>query len=534
MAKSLIDRAIEILGGIPKGAHSKATRRAYEAGFDDGNDEPPSGDLKSFGYRRATAGSVRDFGGLDYETVQNTAWRVFLMSPVAKRYVQLKRDYELGRGVEPSSDDPALGEILETFWQVNKLDSRLKEFAAQWHLLGEQMYPVFVRATDGQVRLGYIDPSEIESVIQHPDNCLERWAVVLKPLQADYNEPWRKAGTEKRVYRIVREAEPVVNPETEEAVPGEVDGKLITAEQATLEQWEAEMLPSFGLDSYTGTCFYFPRNALSNQPRGYTDLLQVADWIDQDEGVLFDLADRENIAGHFLVDVTANGLNDDEILEKASKLRSQPPKKGSINIHNDQETWSMIAPDLKQSGSVETHRALLTHVMGGQGLPNHWYGYGDETNRATAQAQGDPTWRTMETDQDSISDMVMALLEFARDQAIIAGAYAGEGDITLRMPEMTMKDIVAISSAMSQVSLALAQAVDAGWMADDSAREVWSKIVAEIGVEIDPEEEAAKIEKSQQSGALGQQADANSWFVQHGLAVDEEPQGVPVTFGGND
>lgn len=542
MAKSLRDRAIGILGGVLEddlnaaaarvdAAEARAAR-AYESGFQDGNDEPASGDLKTFGYRRATAGSVRDFGGLDYEQVMDTAWRVFLMSPVARRYIQLKRDYELGRGLEPHSDDKPTQEVITDFWEQNKLDSRLKEFTSQIHLLGEQVYPAFVRATDGRVSLGYIDPSEIHKIIQHPDNVLERWAVVLKPPQADHNEPWRPIDGKHRVYRIIREAEPVANGWGEVELQDHA-GMLVTHEQTKLEKWEPDMLEAFGLKEkgYTGSCFYFHRNALSNQPRGYTDFLQVVDFIDQDEGVLFDLADRENIASYFLVDVTANGLTEDKIEQKASELRAKPPKKGSINVHNDQETWTMNAPDLKQVGSVETYKAILEHVLGGQGIPKHWYGSGDETNRATAQAQGGPTWRTMETDQDSIRDMILMMLYFARDQASIAGrGIKPEAEITLVMPEMTVRDIATASAAMSQVSLALAQAVDAGWMTNATAAEAWAKVISEIGVEIDPEEELKKIAADGESKVLGQQAGRNDWYVQHGIVTDGE-QAIPVEIG---
>jgi hypothetical protein len=51
---------------------AQISARAYEAGYEDGNDDPVSGELRTFGYRRASSGAVREFGGLDYDKVLDT------------------------------------------------------------------------------------------------------------------------------------------------------------------------------------------------------------------------------------------------------------------------------------------------------------------------------------------------------------------------------------------------------------------------------------------------------------------------------
>lgn len=533
MAKrqSLKARIIGALGGVTRDAHSTAKTRAFEAGHSTAiEDEPPSGDLAKFGYRRASAGSVRNFGGLEYDKVLDTAWRIYLMSPVARRYLQIKRDYEIGSGLKVLADDEQLQVVLDSFVKANKLDERLGMFAFQWHLLGEQMYPCFVNSTDGAVRLGYIDPVEIEKVIQHPENALERWAVVLKIQSTDANEPWRAIHSDNRVFRIVRLDEGA-DLGDDVVAPPQHAGKLVTHDQVTLEPWEIEMLKAYGLVEYTGSCFYFPRNALSNQPRGYTDLLQVADWLDQGEGVLFDLVDRENLAGYFFIDVAVSGTDPEKIKARTAELSRNPPKKGSINYHTDNEIWNTASPDLKQSGSIETSKEVLAFNLGGLGLPKHWYGSGDETNRATAQAQGGPTWRTMEHDQGEVTDLLLELLEFARDQAEIAGVGTWEdGDITIVAPEMTTKDTLAIAGAAATLSTALMVAEDRGLMTHEHAIEVWAKLMAEFDIDIDPAKEAKAVNQEQADGELEQAADTNGWLQQHG-ALTAEPDNGPEWAG---
>lgn len=543
------DRLIAIAGGVTQSDHAAALTRTYKEAYEDGGeDEPQTSTIKKYGYRRSTNKSVREFGGLDYQVVQDTAWRLWLMSPIAKRALQIKRDYILGRGVTIQAADEELQPVLDAFWKDNKLAARLKQYVTQLFLLGEQLFPVFVRDADGRVRLGYIDPIEIEEVITHPDNVLERWAVVVKA-QAPEIKTWQVTRPQVTVYRVVRlDDEVVVKDEVVDLDTGygkvmqaNHPGMLITAEQANLEPWEVTMLGYYKLKEYTGSCFYFCRNALSNQPRGYTDLLQVADWIDQAEGVLFDLADREALAGYFFADVTIQG-DPEAVKTRAAEIKRAPPKKGSVVVHNDKETWNLNAPDLKQAGSIETGKELITFILGGQGLPNHWYGRGDETNRATAQAQGDPTWRTMEHDQDQVRDMTLEMLCFARDQAEIAGTWKpkdGEDEdgtpriydeaereehrgIDLVMPEMTTKDLAQLSMALSGLATALMVAGDQGWMTQEHATEVWAKLMLELDIEIDPAKEAEDVNGAEEEGELEQGEELNTWLVQHGQLVPGE------------
>jgi hypothetical protein len=436
------------------------------------------------------------------------------------------------------------------------MDRRAGEFALQLFLFGCQCYPAFTRQSDGRVRLGYIDPALIQDIVVHPDNAMEMWAVVVKE---QYDAPAWAGGKGKRIYRIVREDDDVVAVlcpycyaysgredthcsscgadlagEPERVVPAHRPGKLVTADQATIEPWERTMLRSFGLDGYTGSCFYEKVNSVSNQPRGYSDLLQEADWLDQHDETLFALADREQMAGYFSWDVKLTGADDDKVKERAQELRRKPPAKGSVNMHNDAEEWTFNYPDLKQNASIETQNALLTNILGGLGWPRHFYGYGDETNRATAQAQHDPTWRSMGHDQDIVKSLLLQILCFVRDQAEIAGAWRPKEavgdeepvscDIDIQMPEMTTKDVSSISTAISSLVLALAQATDVGWITRETAAKAMAKLLAEIDVDVDPAKELKAVDAEAEAGGLADAGGRNDWLNAHGA----------LTAGGDD
>lgn len=467
---------------------AKQSNRAYEAGYYDGmsngNDEPVSGTLKSYGYKQA-GGGKRDFTNMSQDQLLNVAWILYQSNPLADRYLEIVRDHVLGRGVKVTTEDEALREIIDVFWRRNDMDANLKKFTSQLFLFGEQCFPAFVRTTDGRVTIGYIDPADIEHVVCHPQNVLKKIAVVLK-LETDRR---------RKVYRIVTEDEGYDNGT--KVIPPRHENKLVTHEQVQLEDWERRFLESNGLFEYTGSCFYRSVNNVSNQPRGFSDLLQVADWLDAHDETLFAVADREQMAGYFSWDVTLDGQDKAEVDKQAANIRSRIPKKGQVLVHNDKEHWEMKAPDLKQQASIGTSDAIADLAWGMLGMPKTWRGIGEGTNYASGLTMGEPTRKSLENKQDSIKDMVTEFIEFVRDQAEIAGYYTpeDEGEFEVIMPEMSGADMAQVATSLPQIVNALSVLVnDLRVVGRIKAAEVTAKILSEIGIKYDAHEELEAID----------------------------------------
>ncbi len=506
-SQTLGQRFLGVLGlttqTAAKQAEDKRATRAYESGYNDGNDDPASGQIAAggYGYRRISA-QARE-GGIAWGENLETCWALWQSNPIAKRFTDLKRDYIVGGAheVQWSAADIDLQEILANFWETNNLDEHIPEFALQLFLFGGQCYPAFVRESDGFVRMAYIDPGEITEVLPHPDNSMEMWAVVAGPTGGA--RAWENA-SENRVYRIVRRNEGVGVEHTD---------RLVTAEQIALQPWESEMLKAFGLAEYTGSCFYYRANYVSNQTTGYGDLLSVADYLDQFDGTLFALGERELFRDFFGFDVTMEDASPDELRERRASLAKNPPARGMANIHNQKEIWDIFAPDLGQPGSVATVQEQKASIIGGLGFPEAWYGAAGGTHLATAQAQGDPTWRSLRYAQGRIQKMIEDFLKFARDQAIIGGAWnpkdigtdeAKDETISVTMPEMTAKDLMMVSGVLSTVAAALFSGVDAEWITPEEAQEVFKKLLSELGVDLQP---AAETEVDDEGSAVDDGAD---------------------------
>jgi len=526
-------------------ADAKATadqraKRAYESGYEDGNDDPASGEIAAggYGYRRISA-QARE-GGIAWGDNLNTCWALYQSNPIAKRFTDLKRDYIVGGAheIQWRAADADLQEILSDFWETNNLDEHVPEFAMQLFLFGGQCYPVFVREKDGFVRMAYIDPAEITEVIPHPENSMEMWAVVAGPISGA--RAWEVA-SENRVYRIIRRDErAIIDLEAGEKRAAESivmrakhPDLLVTAEQATLQQWEHEMLKDFGLKTYTGSCFYYRANAVSNQSTGYGDLLATADYLDQFDGTLFALGERELFRGFFGFDVTMTGANEEELRARAQAAVKNPPARGQANFHNQNEVWDVFAPELGQAGSVATVQEQKADIIGGLGYPLAWFGSPGGTHLATAQAQGDPTWRSLRYSQGRIQKMIEDFLRFARDQAIIAGAWnpkdIGDGKekddtITVTMPEMTSKDLGIISSVLSSVAAALFSGVEAEWVTLEEAQEVFRKLLSELGVDLQPAVESEELEEDAAPVVDDGEENRHTWdsFFERQAAIDGE------------
>lgn len=499
---TLGERIIESLGGITAARMQEATEaasvRAYEAGYSDANDEPPSGDLKSFGYRKmSSGGKLRDFSKISRDKEMEVVWTLYQSSPLARRILSLKRDHIIGKNARPSTKDEKLKAILDAFWDDNELEARAREFTLQLFLLGEQIYPAFVREKDGRTRIGYIDTADVSGVVCHPDNSMQMSIIMVG---GSYENP-------TKAYRIIRHDDDYVDGGR--VVQAKHPGKLVTAEQANVEPWEMAMLKEKGLREYAGSVFFFKVNSVSNMPRGHSDLLQAADWIDQYEQTLFALGEREQFAAYFSWFVKLTGVQEgsDAWNRARNRIGRNPPKRGSVNMTNENEDWDLKTADLKQSGSIAAAEALLGHTMGGSGYPMSWYAFGNDTNRSTLSEQATPSEKSLEHDQGIVEEMLLMLCQFVADQAEIAGEWKPEEKdkyptIAVELPSLRAEDMKGVTATFAPTIAALDKAIQMGILGRRKAAEVFHKLLKELNIEIDTAAELDDIDGENEQAEL--------------------------------
>lgn len=421
------------------------------------------------GWRRLTGDSQRDVSPLTRERMQELAVYVWRSNPLANRLVELPVAYLLAEGVSLSVADEDAQAWIDAFWRdpINNMDIKLIKKVRELAIYGEQCWPTFVNEINGHVRLGYLDPGLIETVVTDPDNIEQPIGIVVRR---------DKKGRQRRYRVIINGPEEVFSARTREI-----------------------------RDTFTdGEAFYFAVNDLSNSTRGNSDLLPVLDWLDAYDNVMFGELERWDFLRAFIYDVTLKGATQDEVDKRASKIA--PPKPGSVRVHNDSETWDALAPQLGSYESANNARLFRNHVLGGLTIPEHWFGGGGDVNRATAGEMGEPTVKILTMRQRFLGYILTMLGEYqirqrlkslygARpDQSADPSIYA----VSANFPELTARDTSKFATALQQVVVAAAAAVERGLLSEQTSVAIIALVAGQLGQEIDP---AAELEAARADAA---------------------------------
>lgn len=447
IAEALGDQALREV--LDTGARTKAKvvalREAYGVTVDDDEDQ----------WRKLTGDAKRDLNSLTQRRMQELAVYLWESNLLANRLIELPIAYLLAEGARLVAKDPIVQEWIDRFWfdPINQMDLKLTKKVRELALYGEQCYPAFVNEHSGHVRLGYLDPSLIETVVTDPDNGEQPIGIVTR----------RNTKGMQRRYKVI-----VNGPEED----------LFTKTTARIRNTFQD-----------GECFFFTVNDLSNGKRGRSDLLAQIDWLDAYDQFLFGEIERAGFLRAFLWDVTLTGATPDEVKQRAKQITA--PKAGAVRVHNDAEKWSAESPELKAQESSDTARLLRNHILGGGTLPEHWYGGGGDVNRAAAAEMGDPTFKMFVMRQTYIGYMLETIARYqirqrelkekGREPDLFDPIY----QVKTQFPEMVARDTTKYAAALQQVTTAAVQAIDRGLLTEETALRMIENTAGRLGVEFD-------------------------------------------------
>lgn len=421
-------------------------------------------------YRRLSGNPDRDLAPLAQDRQAQIAYYLWKTNPLASRMLNLKRDLIVGDGFRYTAQHQQVQEVLDRFWGdgVNQMELTLDQRVLELSMYGEQCYPVFVSPHMGRVRLGYLDPTSIETVVSDPDN-----AAVLIGVQTK-----AEAGKVRRYAIILDE-----------------DAEAVLSDAAIrLRQRFSD-----------GACLYYSVNRAMNATRGSSDLLPLLDWLDAYENWMFDRIEWASRLGDFIWDVTLRGMNAEQITQWLAD--NPPPKRGSIRAHNENVDWNAVNPDLKAADLSAIKKVFLHHILAAEGWPESWFTAGGETNRATAVAQSDPILKSLSRRQKYVKACLDSMGRYVVRQAVNAGALrerlpvtrSGREQIvaaweafTVEAPEIATTDVVQVSQALATVSGALVVAEQNRWISREDTAGVFAMLASMLGREISPAADAAE------------------------------------------
>ena len=430
---------------------------------------------------RSLTGSNRDLPAVTQDRMINIAAYLYDTNLMAGRMIEIVRDYVVGDGVTYTCKNEDVKAVLDDFWNdpINNWELFQDNACNELGIYGEQCWPVFVDENTGKVRLGYIDPGNIAKVITDPGNCKQPIGVKLK----------RKGGNKGAMLKVI------------------IQGK----DSDMLSEKAIEVREKFT----DGECFLYQINKLTNATRGRSDLLRSADYLDGYDQMLFNVMERPAFLNNFIWDVELEGMDDGQIKEWLKGQKT--PKPGSIRAHNEKVKWTAETPDLKGKDSEAVTNIVKNHILGGRGIPEHWYGSGANVNRASAAEMGDPTYKMLNRRRSYFKAIIMDLFTYVISKAIekknlkVKEEEAYKFQIT--MPDFVPKDVTKYSSAIQQIVQALSMAEGNGWLTRETVINILAIGIGQIGYKIDVQNEIdtatgdeftdfEDIEKKEQAKAL--------------------------------
>ncbi|MFD2299908.1 hypothetical protein QRO11_03695 [Paracidovorax citrulli] len=407
----------------------------------------------------------RDLAPMAQDRMQKLAEYLWQSNLLANRLVELPLAYLLAEGVTLQCKDQEHQKLLNAFWSdpINNWPLKLQSRVRAYSLHGEQCYIAHVRDGDGFVRLGYLDPRQIATVVNDPANPEQPIGVVTK----------RDSRGRVYKYRVI--------------VLGD-DDKLFDANTVRIR---AE-------DFADGDCLLYQVNKLPSGSRGRSDLLGQMDWLDAYDDFLFSELDRIGYLRSFVWDVTMTGA-DEAAVTKFEKT-FVPPGPNSTFVHNDTVKLEAKTPDLQAADTTQSARLLRNHVLGGSTTPEHWFGGGGDVNRAAATEMGEPTFKMYSMRQSVLKLMLEEIGRYvlwckAQARGETPDWASDEWQVTAVFPELLNRDVTKFAAAMQSVASSVILMIEAGLLTEETGLKIVADVAQRFGQDFDAKTELESARK---------------------------------------
>lgn len=295
----------------------------------------------------------------------------------------LQYTVEFDDGV-PDDAQAAIRKRLDGFFygEDSDLQDRAQEFVLEALLNGEHGWRLRVDPDSGEVQIGDVRRYDVE------DMDLDRFdsrKLMRIRLRKDLGEECDEMTEEERTLRVVR-----------------------IEHDATSNAYQ----------HLAGDVLYYRLDTRASKRRGSPVLQRVTDELRALKRFQVMSTDRIIQRLATFVSVTLKGKSLPEVQAYADSQPKSIPS-GTIWYGNDQVERRFESGTLEGYEITAIIKTLITTVAGSFGMPISWFGFGDGTNKATADSQQEPAAQDSRRIKRGMFELFEKLLYFVVDQAII-------------------------------------------------------------------------------------------------------------------
>lgn len=397
--------------------------------------------------------------GVERQQLMKVLTLLYRKNGFAKAIITLTTGFALGGKVKFNAKNRRVQRVIDDFWnsELNGWDTKLFSRVRDWRLYGEQLWPVFVNPVNGFVRVGYISPAKIKSVKQDDDFPEEIQYVTL------YSKDGISSGRKLQVIKPVETMSRDYVNDTE--------------------------------DDFVGEAFFLRANSLSDDSRGYSDLLTMADFFAALDDLVFTSVERSAQQLAWTKHIKVNDTDTiSQSLEEEIRRKFNKAKPGSLAVTPDNITVEDIIPNLASADTAQEVATVVNVISGSSNFPNSWLGFGNENNRVTLDKVSGPTLKMLDVVRRELTYHLRTVCHYVIQQAQLRGVIAPSADteITIELPQIAEEDSREWGRAIAQVTSAAIQAHRNEIITLRTASEMVQRVVSSIGVNYDPDTEIEK------------------------------------------
>lgn len=376
------------------------------------------------------------YNPVSYNTMVKYCYRLWLDNPMAYSAIEIMIDFTLGdMGIKYKAKDDKVQEVLDEFMKINCMEKNGKKRLRDKLINGELCLTANTSKYSGRVKLGWKDPKLISQLDIDPVDNEE-------VLSITFNNDLDKK------HEVIR-----MNP---------VTGK------------------------YEGDIFYYQINKVGGQTRGLSDLFQSRDWLVKYDSVLDGIQKYLEALTKIIWDIKIEGAEEDELRQRNTDLKKAPPQKQSWVLHNETEEWKLNTPNTQGGNFNAIDNIFKGAGITGLRMPIHFFGRGDDANRATAMSMNSPFYRKIKSKQSDEIIMYKEIGQFVIDTAKTAGVIDKNIDdsFTVKLPEPDKELLVKMSGVLSQIADAITTMKIEGHISENTAKSLSDMMINHLGVDI--------------------------------------------------